>query len=730
MPHFVTSLCVHDNVYVSGVGGRFCLIHHATSAYYSETTSTEEDAALAVTWTPYSDLAKEQTASSSSPPAHATPNTNDNNDNNNNNDNDDNEEEEDLTASAVLATDSEAFIVVSPSGESSSYTPSPVTSAAKNPRESAALYIPLHDVVAVTRLQAAATAAGNGGEQATAGIPSLVFELKQGLFTLPPFYFRAGGVRDTFAVLASLVPLSPDPTDPSSRFLLNDTSSQLARSLDAFDLSLLAASTTAEDIEALPLTPTTSSSSSSASSSQPTAGGKDDAIDDDDELVIVDRQAATRRPGKALATGISSFFSTVSSLATVAKDTAGSLLYEARKSSVAAHQSSTDIVQDVSLSPSPAAAAPAAPPTPAAFAFLLDPSLDGPDTGERASPLSAAEFESDYAASVHSDGRLVDDMERADALRARVFAGGLEPSLRPLLWKYLLGVHSMISPAAEVAEEEAARRAEYANLKSQWTSITPAQEARNGKFRERRHRIEKDVVRTDRTHPYFAGDAQTQPHLATMSDILMSYVFYNWDLGYVQGMSDLLAPIMVIYAEDEALSFWVFEGLMRRMKSNFDKDQVGMRTQLQVLADLIGIVDPELYAHLAATDSLNLFFTFRWILCVFKREFEFDQVLSLWDVLWTDHMTTHWHLFVALAILATHRSTILANNLDFDHILKYINELSGTIALSPTLSLAHKIFLALRSHLGQQDMDALITPRVPLARPHPRPHSHPSTTIE
>merc|ERR1711916_76042 len=124
----------------------------------------------------------------------------------------------------------------------------------------------------------------------------------------------------------------------------------------------------------------------------------------------------------------------------------------------------------------------------------------------------------------------------------------------------------------------------------------------------------------------------------------------------------------------EALSFWVFEGLMRRMKSNFDKDQVGMRTQLQVLADLIGIVDPELYAHLAATDSLNLFFTFRWILCVFKREF------------------------------------------DFDHILKYINELSGTIALPSTLSLAHKIFLALRSHLGQQDMDALITPRVPLAR--------------
>lgn len=53
-----------------------------------------------------------------------------------------------------------------------------------------------------------------------------------------------------------------------------------------------------------------------------------------------------------------------------------------------------------------------------------------------------------------------------------------------------------------------------------------------------------DVKRTDRTQEYFAGDSN--PNLEVLQDILMTYVMYNFDLGYVQGMSDLLAPILCI----------------------------------------------------------------------------------------------------------------------------------------------------------------------------------------
>ena len=44
----------------------------------------------------------------------------------------------------------------------------------------------------------------------------------------------------------------------------------------------------------------------------------------------------------------------------------------------------------------------------------------------------------------------------------------------------------------------------------------------------------------------------------------MTYNMLNFDLGYVQGMSDLLAPIMVIM-DNEVDAFWCFVGYMNKI---------------------------------------------------------------------------------------------------------------------------------------------------------------------
>lgn len=66
-------------------------------------------------------------------------------------------------------------------------------------------------------------------------------------------------------------------------------------------------------------------------------------------------------------------------------------------------------------------------------------------------------------------------------------------------------------------------------------------------------------------------------------------------------------------------------------------------------------------------EALNLFFCFRWVLISFKREFPFDEVLRLWEVLWTDYYSNQFLLFVAFAVLESHR----------DMILRYLIEVSG-----------------------------------------------------
>jgi len=54
-------------------------------------------------------------------------------------------------------------------------------------------------------------------------------------------------------------------------------------------------------------------------------------------------------------------------------------------------------------------------------------------------------------------------------------------------------------------------------------------------------------------------------HVAALRVILMTYHVYSPELGYVQGMSDLLSPIYVVYEGDESASFWAFCGWMRMM---------------------------------------------------------------------------------------------------------------------------------------------------------------------
>lgn len=206
--------------------------------------------------------------------------------------------------------------------------------------------------------------------------------------------------------------------------------------------------------------------------------------------------------------------------------------------------------------------------------------------------------------------------------------------------------------------------------------------------------------RTDRTIPLFAGediphpdpdspfaDTGTNVHLEQMKDMLLTYNEYNPDLGYVQGMSDLLAPIYAVM-QDDAVAFWAFVGFMDRMVSttmhpfnmththayqerNFLRDQSGMRAQLLTLDHLVQLMDPQLYLHLQSAECTNFFFFFRMLLVWFKREFEWSDVLRLWETLWTDYLSSQFHLFVALAILDKHRDVIMTHLKHFDEVLKY-----------------------------------------------------------
>jgi len=80
------------------------------------------------------------------------------------------------------------------------------------------------------------------------------------------------------------------------------------------------------------------------------------------------------------------------------------------------------------------------------------------------------------------------------------------------------------------------------------------------------------------------------------------------------------------------------------------------------------------------------------LLVWYKREFDWSDVLRLWEGLWTDYLSSGFALFVALAILEKHRDIIMVHLQHFDEVLKYVNELSQTMDLESTLIRAEALF--------------------------------------
>jgi len=288
-----------------------------------------------------------------------------------------------------------------------------------------------------------------------------------------------------------------------------------------------------------------------------------------------------------------------------------------------------------------------------------------------------------------SDGTVVDHEE----LIEKIFRGGLDHTIRSEVWKFLLGYYDFQSSAKDRELVRKTKVDDYFRMKLQWRSITADQESRFGAFRERKTQIEKDVFRTDRTHPFFAGDDNTNIDL--LQDILMTYVMFNFDLGYVQGMSDLLAPILYVM-QNEVDAFWCFVGFMEKVSANFDFDQGGMKLQLGQLTELLKTYDPEFYSYLDAKDSGNLFFVFRWLLIWFKREFPFTDIMHMWEVLWTNKPCPKFHLLVCLALMDLEKKTIVENGFGFTEILKHINDMANSnISVTDVLSRAEAIYLRL-----------------------------------
>uniref|UniRef100_A0A8C0M937 TBC1 domain family member 16 n=1 Tax=Canis lupus familiaris TaxID=9615 RepID=A0A8C0M937_CANLF len=227
-------------------------------------------------------------------------------------------------------------------------------------------------------------------------------------------------------------------------------------------------------------------------------------------------------------------------------------------------------------------------------------------------------------------------VEEGYKLRKAIFFGGIDVSIRGEVWPFLLRYYSHESTSQEREALRAQKRREYAEIQQKRLSMTP--EEHRAFWRNVQFTVDKDVVRTDRSNQFFRGE--DNPNVESMRRILLNYAVYNPAIGYFQGMSDLVAPILAEVL-DESDTFWCFVGLMQNtifVSSPRDED---MEKQLLYLRELLRLTHLRFYQHLVSLgeDGLQMLFCHRWLLLCFKREFPEAEALRIWEACWAHYQT-------------------------------------------------------------------------------------------
>lgn len=250
-----------------------------------------------------------------------------------------------------------------------------------------------------------------------------------------------------------------------------------------------------------------------------------------------------------------------------------------------------------------------------------------PYDDESLKPLKPAMTDMEFHNYLDPNGHLI----RPQELRLSIYQGGIESSLRKVVWRHLLNIFPDNMSGKERYDYLKRKELEYYKVRDQWkehlVKDTAADEIKNVISV-----VKKDVLRTDRTYKFYSGSDDSK-NIVSLFHILVTYAVTHPEISYCQGMSDLASPLLVVQ-NDEAHAYLCFCGLMNHMRTNFHPSGQTMKTKLQHLSLLLQVYDPCFFTYLKES-STNHLFSFRWLLLALKREFPLDDALYMLEVMWS-----------------------------------------------------------------------------------------------
>jgi hypothetical protein len=252
------------------------------------------------------------------------------------------------------------------------------------------------------------------------------------------------------------------------------------------------------------------------------------------------------------------------------------------------------------------------------------------------------------------------------------------PMIRSILWKLMLNYLPM--NVNEWGSYLSEKRLDYENLKMDHIEINDEK----GAFLL--SEIIKDIKRT-KTHMHFfssfTGNSK-DTHADVLTRILFIFAKLHPEIGYVQGMNEIVALIYYCFKYDsnplsiECDTFYCFENFMLDVSEIYirekDEQEGGIHFRINNINSLLETYDHELADHFKGQKVELHYFVFRWFTLFFTQEFNIPETLRIWDSLLAHNCKFSFMSYFILALLTSNRKTFL--NKDFTNIMYSTQNLS------------------------------------------------------
>ena len=169
----------------------------------------------------------------------------------------------------------------------------------------------------------------------------------------------------------------------------------------------------------------------------------------------------------------------------------------------------------------------------------------------------------------------------------------------------------------------------------------------------------------------YYDNEENEIHADVLRRILFIYTILCPDISYHQGMNELLAPIYYCYSYDktytdeteediEADSFWSFHYLMSKVSLSFvSARDKGLDAKSYIFEKCLEFVDNDIYRKLKALNIRSEYYCYKWFILLFSQEFEINDVLKLWDIIFSKEDIYYFVIYIGIAILIMKKDIIM-----------------------------------------------------------------------